>query len=152
MVKNLPAMKETRVQCLGQEGPPGVEMATHSSLLVWRMPWTEEPVGLQSMGSQEVRHNWSDLAGTHISMDVCFREFLSVACKEDPGAWPLPLWPSSLPVSPSTHSRLCSATHALPALYSCPLCRESPLPWTYPTPPLPSLRSDVTCPGKPSLE
>ena len=43
----------------------GKEMATHSSILAWRIPWTEDPGGLQSMGSQRVGHNWSDLARTH---------------------------------------------------------------------------------------
>ena len=52
MVKNLPAMQEVRVQSLGQDDPLEKEMATHSSILAWRIPWTEEPGGLQSMGSQ----------------------------------------------------------------------------------------------------
>ena len=55
--KNLPAMQETQVQFLGQEDPLEKEMATHSSILVWEIPWTEEPGGLQSMGSQRVGHN-----------------------------------------------------------------------------------------------
>ena len=54
MVKNLPAMQETQVQSLGQEDPLEKGMVTHSSILAWRMPWTEEPGGLQSMGSQRV--------------------------------------------------------------------------------------------------
>ena len=57
MVKNLPAMQETCVQSLGREDPLEKEMATHSSILAWRIPWTEEPGGLQFMGSQRVRHN-----------------------------------------------------------------------------------------------
>ena len=57
MVKNLPTMQETQVQSLGQEDPLEKEMATHSSILAWRILWTEEPGGLQSMGSQRVRHN-----------------------------------------------------------------------------------------------
>ena len=52
MVKNLPAMHEARVQSLGQDDPLEKEIATHSSILAWRIPWTEEPGGLQSMGSQ----------------------------------------------------------------------------------------------------
>ena len=52
-VKNLPAMQETRVQSLGQEEPLEKEMATHPSILAWRIPWTEKPGRLQSMGSQE---------------------------------------------------------------------------------------------------
>ena len=54
MVKNLPAMWETLVQSLGGEDPLEKEMATHSRILAWRIPWTEEPGGLQSMGSQRV--------------------------------------------------------------------------------------------------
>ena len=53
LVKNLPAMQEIRVQSLGQEDPLEQEMATHSSILAWRIPWTEEPGGLQFVGSQE---------------------------------------------------------------------------------------------------
>ena len=49
----MPAMQETWVRFLGQEDPLEKEMATHSSILVWKIPWTEEPGGLQSMGSQE---------------------------------------------------------------------------------------------------
>ena len=52
-VKNLPAMQETQVQFLGQEGNLEKEMASHSSILAWRTPWTEEPGRLQSMGPQE---------------------------------------------------------------------------------------------------
>ena len=54
VVKNLLAMQETRVQSLGQEDLLVKEMATHSSILAWEIPWTEEPGGLQSMGSQKV--------------------------------------------------------------------------------------------------
>ena len=54
MVKNLPALQESRVQSLGQEDPLEKGMATHSSILAWRIPWTEEPCRLQSMGSQRV--------------------------------------------------------------------------------------------------
>ena len=57
MVKNLPAMLETRVQSLGQEDPLEKRMATHSRILAWRIPWAKEPGGLQSMGSQRVRHD-----------------------------------------------------------------------------------------------
>ena len=57
MVKNLPALWETRVQSLGQEDPLEKEMATHSSILAWTILWREEPGGLQSMGSQRVRYN-----------------------------------------------------------------------------------------------
>ena len=57
-LKHLPAMRETWVQSLGQEDPLEKEMATHSSILAWRIPWTEEPGGLQSTGSQRVGHGW----------------------------------------------------------------------------------------------
>ena len=57
MVKNLPAVQETWVRSLGQEDLLEKEMATHSSILAWEIPWTEEPGGLQSSGSQRVGHN-----------------------------------------------------------------------------------------------
>ena len=53
-VKRLPGMRETQVRSLGQEDPLEKEMTTHSSTLAWRIPWLEEPNGLQSMGSQRV--------------------------------------------------------------------------------------------------
>ena len=57
MVKNLSAMQETQFRSLGQEDSLEKGMATCSSILAWRIPWTEEPGGLQSMGSQRVRHD-----------------------------------------------------------------------------------------------
>ena len=57
LVKNLPAMQETWVQSLGWEDPLAKEMATHSSTLAWKIPWTEKPGRLQSTGSQRVRHD-----------------------------------------------------------------------------------------------
>ena len=56
-LKHLPEMRETWVQPLGGEDPLEKEMATHSSILAWRIPWMEEPGGLQSTGSQRVRHD-----------------------------------------------------------------------------------------------
>ena len=56
-LKRLPPMQETRVGTLGREDPPEKEMVTHLSVLAWRIPWTEEPGGLQSMESQRVRHD-----------------------------------------------------------------------------------------------
>ena len=64
MIKNLLAMEETQVWSLGQKDPLEKRMATHSSILAWRIPWTEEPGWLQSMGSQRVGHNWA--TNTHI--------------------------------------------------------------------------------------
>ena len=57
LVKNLPAMQESQVQSLGEEDPLLKEMATHSSILAWKIPWTEEPSRLQFMGSQRVGHD-----------------------------------------------------------------------------------------------
>ena len=57
MVKRLPAMQETGVWSLGWEDPLEKEMATHSSILAWKIPWTEEPGRLQSMGLQRVGHD-----------------------------------------------------------------------------------------------
>ena len=56
-LKSLPAMWETRVQSLGREDPLEKEMAVHSSILAWRIPWTEKPSKLQSTGLQRVRHD-----------------------------------------------------------------------------------------------
>ena len=57
MVKSLPATQETQVQPMDREGPLEKEMATHSSILAWTIPWAEEPGGLQFKGLQRVRHN-----------------------------------------------------------------------------------------------
>ena len=59
MVKNLPAMWETWVRSLGQEDPVDKGMATHPSILAWKIPWTEEPGRLQSIGLPRVGHNWA---------------------------------------------------------------------------------------------
>ena len=58
-VNHLPSMRETQVWSLGQEDPLEKEMVTHSSTLAWRIPWIEEPGGLQSTGSQRVGHDWA---------------------------------------------------------------------------------------------
>ena len=76
-VKNLPPvldMQETQVQSLGQEDPLEKEMATHCSILAWEIPWTEESGGLQSMGSQKIRHN---LATKQVSsgFELCYLLF-----------------------------------------------------------------------------
>ena len=63
-VKNLSAMQETQVQSLGQEDPLQEGMASHSSMLAWRIPWTEEPGGLQSMELQRIGHDWGTNAFT----------------------------------------------------------------------------------------
>ena len=69
MVKNLPAMWEIRGQSLGWEDLLEKGMATHSSILAWRSPWTEEPDRLQSMGSQKVGHDWA----TNTHTQSCYR-------------------------------------------------------------------------------
>ena len=78
MVKNLPAIRETSVRFLDWEDPLEKEMATHSSILAWRIPWTEEPGGLQSIGSQRVGHNWSDLVLFHSCEYL--PEYVKIAC------------------------------------------------------------------------
>ena len=68
VVKNPPAMQEiqeTLVQSLGQEDPLEESRATHSSILAWRIPWAEDPGGLESIGSQRIEDEWSNLARIH---------------------------------------------------------------------------------------
>ena len=72
LAKRLPAMQETWVRSLGWEDPLEKEMATHSSILAWRIPWTEDPDRLQSMGSQRVRHNWA----TSLSLSLSIQSML----------------------------------------------------------------------------
>ena len=74
MVKRLPKIRKTQVQSLGQEDLLEKKTATHFSILAWEIPWTEEPRGLQSMGSQKVRHN-SDSTTTICHSTVFFRCF-----------------------------------------------------------------------------
>ena len=74
-LKRLPAMQETWVQSLGQEDPLEKEMATHSSILAWRIPWMEEPGGLQSTGSQRVGHDWAT------SLSFCIISCCSFSCE-----------------------------------------------------------------------
>ena len=64
-VKNLPSMLESRVRSLGWEDPLEKEMTTHSNVLTWEIPWTEELGGLQPMESQRVKHDWATNAYTH---------------------------------------------------------------------------------------
>ena len=71
MVKNLPAVWETWVLSLGQEDTLEKGMSTHGSILAWRIPWTEVPSRLQSMGSQRVEHGWLTKTFTFISVCIC---------------------------------------------------------------------------------
>ena len=77
MVKRLPAMWETGVRSLGWEDPLEKEMATHSSPLAWKIPWTEEPGRLQSMGSQRVGHDWA----TSLSLPLGLTGLISLLSK-----------------------------------------------------------------------
>ena len=65
-LKNLPPMQETWVLSLGWEDPLEKENVTHSSILAWRIPWTEKPGRLQSTGSQRIRQDWLDKAVIHV--------------------------------------------------------------------------------------
>ena len=82
VVKNPSAIQETRFWSLGWEDPLEEKMATHSSILAWKIPWTDEPGGLQSMGPQRVGYNWGTLEGNGSP--------LQYSCLENPrdgGAW-----------------------------------------------------------------
>ena len=86
-------MEEMQVQSLGWEDPPEKDTATHSSTLDWRIPWTEEPGGLPSIGSQRVRCDWSDLAHicTHTLISIHTKHSLVVQrlglCSVTAGSW-----------------------------------------------------------------
>ena len=77
-LKRLPAMRETWVQSLGQEDPLEKEMATHSSILAWRIPWMEESGGLQSMGSQTEAQREQD----RMKRNGCFLPRMTSGCQE----------------------------------------------------------------------
>ena len=99
MVENLPAMWDTWVRSLGQEDPLEEGMATYSSILAWRIPCTEEPGGLQFMGSQRVGHDWATNAHrsththTYISYWFCFSgefwltHYHTLIPPQTPGKW-----------------------------------------------------------------
>ena len=72
MVKNLPSVWKTQVRCLCQDDPLEKEMATHSSILAWRIPWTEEPAGQQSMGSKSQTLSLSTVHGVKESDTFTF--------------------------------------------------------------------------------
>ena len=80
MIKNLPAMQETCVGPLGWEDPLEEEMATHSSILAWRILWTEEPRGLQSMGKPRVRHSSNSFSCECEGFELLFPFFLEQRC------------------------------------------------------------------------
>ena len=82
-LRHLPGMRESRVRSLGWEDPLEKEMATHSSILAWRIVWTEEPGGLQSMGSQRVGHNQVTSTNTmdHGNSEIENARFASSKCE-----------------------------------------------------------------------
>ena len=81
MVKHLSTMRETRVRALGWEDPLEKEMAIHSSTVAWKIPWTEEPGRLQSMGSQRVGHDWATSLSLSSNMISYLGISSSVLCK-----------------------------------------------------------------------
>ena len=81
-VKNLPVTQETWVRSLVQEDPLELEMATHSSILAWKIPWTEEPGGLQSMGCHRVRHDWVTNTFTHFTTSLLWSEVVLLSLPE----------------------------------------------------------------------
>ena len=103
MVKRLPAMQETWVWSLGWEDPLEKEMATHSSTLAWKIPWTEEPGKLRSMGSQRVGHNWTTSLSFFLALfkfpwcGFCLPRgyYLSLCLSLPPSGFVLSLWPDS---------------------------------------------------------
>ena len=86
MVKHLPAMWKTWVLSLGWEDPLEKEMATHSSILAWSIPWTEEPGGLQSMESQRVGHNRAT-SHTYIQLYNCIYIYIFYLTKNNAGLY-----------------------------------------------------------------
>ena len=82
MVKHWPAMREIQVQSLDQEDPLEKEMVTHSCTLAWKIPWTEGPGRLQSMGSQRVRHDWATSLSLMVHLSVLNREVLILSVIE----------------------------------------------------------------------
>ena len=120
MVKNLPAMLETRVRSLGWEDPLENRMSIHSSIPAWRIPWTQELGGLQSMGSQRVRHDWVTFtfpSGSHglllrdcLCASLAIRPFSSLLTPHSPELWGMQRWgtpashapaPTIFPANPS---------------------------------------------------
>ena len=84
-------LQETQIQSLGQEGPLEEAMATHSSIPAWRIPWTEEPGGLQSKGLHWVGHDWSDLACTH-HIYLSIPSMMEIWAASTFWQWITPLW------------------------------------------------------------
>ena len=129
MVKRLPAMQETQVRSLGGEDLLEKEMATHSSTLAWRIPWTEEPGRLQSMGSQRVGHTERLHFHFHLSLHVTLSLLVSVSLS-------LSLFcpPPSVLISVSLYfDYLMPFFLSLPPFPSPSI--SSPIPWPFPVSP-----------------
>ena len=120
MVRNLPAMWETRVRSLGQEDPLEKGMAIHSSILAWRIPWTEEPGGLQSMGLQRIRHDWMtnlsfpflDFSSVQFSCSVVSNSLRPHGLQQARTPCPLPapgVYSNSCPLSQWCHPAISSS-------------------------------------------
>ena len=109
LVKNPPVMREAWVWSLGWEDLLEKGRSIYSSILAWRIPWTEEPGGLQSMGSQRVRHNWSDLACTH-ALSINWTSLVAQLVKNPPvmrEIWVQSLvWEDPLEKGTATHSSI----------------------------------------------
>ena len=131
-IKRLPAMQETWVRFLGWEDPLEKEMETHTSILAWRIPWTEEPGRLQSMGSQRVRKDWA----TSLSFSLFFWFCCCSVTKSSPTLFDsmdcstpvslsitifhsLPKLMSIELVTPSNYLILCGPLLLLPSMFPC---------------------------------
>ena len=117
MVKNLPAMQETWVRSLSQEDPLEKGLAIHSSILSWRIPWTEEPGRLQSMGSQRVGHDWE--TNTTLLFQILKNDAVKVLhsiCQQiwKPQQWPQ-VWKRSvfIPIPKKGNAKECSNYHTI---------------------------------------
>ena len=109
LVKNLPAVQETWVWSQGREDPLEKEMASHASTLAWKIPWTEEPGGLQPMGSQRVRHDW--VTSLSLSLFIVYLGLSDDSVVKNPPAmqemWVRSLgWEDGLEEDMATHSSI----------------------------------------------
>ena len=109
-LKRLPGMRETRVRSLGQEDSLEKEMATHSSTLAWRIPWREEPDGLQSMGSQRVGHDWAASLSLSLWFLYLWASLVAQRLKHLPAMWETWVqslgWEDPLEKERATHSSI----------------------------------------------
>ena len=116
MVKNLPAMQETRVQSLGQEDHREKGMATHSSILAWKIPWTEKPGRLHLVGFQRVRHKWA--TNTSAESKECYKSIPgTLGGKSCLGQAMFP------GVSADSHTLILWGIHLMPSAYQSPHLR-----------------------------